>query len=149
MWVKGLFVVVCGSTVCCGAVNFYTWVVGYPLWRYVGAEDFGSLHKEYLRRLWPVITLPHVVMFFASAALIRWRPGFVGGASAAAVFGLDAGVVAVSALVAGPVHSRFERTGVWDAAGMRRLMAVSALRSGMMVVACGLVGWWISAGVRI
>jgi hypothetical protein len=124
------------ATVFCAAVNAYTVQVAYPLWASVGAAEFGALHREYLRRLWPVITLPHVVMFFASAAMIFVRPWFVSRSEAMAVFALDAGVVAVSAFVAGPVHTRFEQQGIADAGGLHALIVISAVRVGMMLAAC-------------
>jgi len=134
-----VFLVAVLATVFCAAVNAYTLQVAYPLWRFVGVE-FPAVHREYLERLWPVITLPHVVMFFATAALIWVRPGFVGLWEAVVVFALAAGVVGVSAFVAGPVHGRFEATGVMDADGYRWLMAVSAVRVVMMVGACWVLG---------
>jgi hypothetical protein len=52
------------------------------------------------------------------------------------VFALDAGVVAVSAFVAGPVHTRFEQRGIADAGGLHALIVISAVRVGMMLAAC-------------
>ena len=134
-----MFLVAGLSTVFCAAVNCYTWRIAYPLWGFCGAE-FSVVHREYLRRLGPVITGPHVVMFFASLGLVWRRPGFMSVAQAWWVFGLDAAVVVISAFVAGPVHSRFERGGL-DAAGLARLVRVSAWRSGLMLGACGVLGW--------
>ncbi len=131
------------ATFFCTAVNCYTLRLAYPLWRWVGRAEFGALHKAYLRLLSPVITFPHIVMFFASGALLRWRPGWVSFTEAAWLFALDAGVVAVSAFWAGPIHSRFEHAGVADEPGLRRLIQISALRSVMMLAASGLVCWWL------
>lgn len=134
-----MFLVALFSTVFCTAVNCYTWRIAYPLWGYTGTR-FSAVHREYLRRLGPVITGPHVVMFFASLGLLWRRPGFMSVAQAGWVFGLDAAVVLISAGVAGPVHSRFEHEGL-DGAGLRRLVRVSAWRSGLMLAACGVLGW--------
>ena len=77
-WVFGVSVF---ANVFCSAVNLYTWRLGYPLWGFAGAE-FSAVHREYLRRLTPVITVPHVIMFLASWASVWWRiaamPGFSG-----------------------------------------------------------------------
>jgi hypothetical protein len=142
-----VYVVAMMATVFCAAVNAYTLQVAYPLWRFVGAE-FPVVHREYLERLWPVITLPHVVMFFASAGLIWLRPGFVQRGAGGVVFLLAAGVVGISAFVAGPIHGRFEQTGVMDAEGYRGLMAVSAVRVVMMVGACWVLGVGMMRGWR-
>lgn len=137
--VNVIFVVAMFATFFCATVNFYTYQVGYPLWRSVGAAELPALHREYLRRLWPVITLPHVVMFFASAAFVWRRPAFVPLWAAMLVFGLDAGVVLVSAFAAGPMHARISKLGVLDDRGYRGLMSVSAMRVVMMALASGLM----------
>jgi hypothetical protein len=136
VWV---FVVTLISTVFCAAVNAYTLQVAYPLWASVGAAEFGGFHSDYLRRLWPVITLPHVVMFFASAALIWRHPGFITERMAVSVFALDAAVIGISAFVAGPVHDRFTRQGRMDVHGLKRLLKVSVFRVVLMLAACGVL----------
>ena len=130
-WIFGLTVF---ATVFCAAVNAYTYQVAYPLWRHVGGA-LPEVHREYLRRLWPVITVPHVVMFFASGALVFLHPAWVPGWCAVVVFGLDAGVVFVSAFAAGPIHDRITKAGVMDDGDYRGLMRISAARVVMMAVA--------------
>ena len=139
-----LFLVAAFATIFCTAVNCYTLRLAYPLWRWVGPAEFGPLHKAYLRLLGPVITFPHIVMFFASGALLRWRPDWLSFVDAASLFALDAGVVAVSAFRAGPIHSRFERDAALDETGLRRLLHISALRSVAMLAASGAVCWWLA-----
>ncbi len=134
-----LFVLATFSTFFCTAVNAYTLRIAYPLWRTVPLQAFAALHREYLQRLTPVITLPHIVMFFSSALLLRWRPGCFSLRDAVVLFGLDAGVVAVSAFAAGPIHSRFERTGQLEDPGLIDLLRISALRTVMMLAASGLL----------
>jgi hypothetical protein len=136
---RSVFLVTLVSTVFCAAVNAYTLLVAYPLWRYVGPGEFQRLHKEYLRRLWPVITLPHVVMFFASAGLIWQRPMFVPMREAAALFALNGSVVVVSAFLAGPIHSRFEQSGALDTPGLRGLLQVSVVRVALMAASVALL----------
>jgi hypothetical protein len=142
-----VFLVTMVTTVFCAAVNAYTLQVGYPLWRVAGPE-FAAVHREYLERLWPVITLPHVVMFFASATMMWWRPAFVGRWEAVAVFTLNATVVVVSAFGAGPIHGRFEQNGVMDAQGYSALIGISALRVVLMVTACGVLCVAMLRGLR-
>lgn len=134
-----IFVVAMVATVFCAAVNGYTYQVAYPLWRSVGSAEMAGLHREYLRRLWPVITAPHVVMFFASGALVWRRPGCMPLWIAVAVFSLNTGVVLVSAVGAGPIHDRIAKTGAMDERAYRGLMRISAMRVVMMALASGLM----------
>jgi hypothetical protein len=143
-----IFVLAAFATIFCAAVNCYTARIAYPLWRQVDPPGFGAFHREYLRLLAPVITVPHIVMFFASAALLRWRPACVTLPEAVALFALDAAVVALSAFWAGPIHSRFERAGVIDQPGIATLIRISVLRSILMLAASGLVCSIILQAIR-
>ena len=134
-----LFALATFSTVFCTAVNAYTLRLAYPLWRVVPPEAFAAHHREYLRRLAPVITFPHVVMFFSSALLVRWHPSCLRLRDAVVLFVLDASVVAISAFAAGPIHSRFERTGQRDNPGLISLLRISAVRTVLMLAASGLL----------
>ena len=125
------------ANVFCAAVNGYTWLLGYPLWGFAG-QAFPAVHREYMRRLTPVITVPHVAMFFLSWAGVWWRVAGMPAWTALAV--ADTSVIGVSVLLAGPVHDRFARTG-FAGDGLRRLVRVSAWRSAMMAVSCGLLVW--------
>ena len=142
-----LFVAVVFSTVFCATVNAYTYQMAYPLWAFVGQAEFAAVHREYLRRLDWIITVPHVVMFFSAALMIWLRLPFVDMVEAIVLFGLEAAVVAVSAFVAGPVHGRFTRTGVCDEAGLKLLLRISALRVVLMAASCGLVARWLVAAL--
>lgn len=144
----GAFLAALFSTIFCTAVNCYTYRLAYPLWRKVSAEGFPALHREYLRQLNPVITLPHVVMFFSSGALLFRRPALLSLPVAVATFGLNTVVIVVSAFAAGPVHTRFTRRQSCDEGGLRRLIGISALRSVLMLTASALylrVLWAVAA----
>jgi len=138
-----VFVATVFSTFFCTAVNCYTFRIAYPLWGFVGQDAFAEVHREYMRRLDWIITVPHVAMFFSTALLIAVRPAFVGRMGAMVLFALCAAVVGVSAFAAGPVHDRFTRTGIADPAGLRRLVRISALRVGLMLAASGLLSYWM------
>ena len=142
-----VFAVAVFSTFFCAAVNAYTLRIGYPLWRLVGRAEFGALHREYLRVLNPIITVPHVLMFFADGALLWRRPALLPMLAAVVVSGLATAVTLISAFVAGPVHDRFARNGAVDAAGMRRLIVISAWRTAMMLGASAVLGWAVARGV--
>jgi hypothetical protein len=141
-----LFLVASAATIFCTAINCYTYQIAYPLWR-ACANDFAAVHREYLRRLDWIITIPHVVMFFSAAALIFWRPVFLAPTAALWLFGLEALVVAVSAFAAGPIHTRFTRTGLADESGLRLLIRISLLRVLLMVAACGILFRCLSEGL--
>ena len=132
-----LFSVNLFANVFCAAVNCYTWRLGYPLWREAGPQ-FGRVHRTYMARLTPVITMPHVVLFFASLTYALWRPAAFSPWLAWLVLALDTAVIAVSALIAGPIHTRFTQAG-FDEAALRVLLRVSAFRSGALLLACALL----------
>ena len=138
-WRVWLFLIAVFSTFFCTAVNCYTWRLAYPLWRQTGPACFARLHGEYLRLLGPVITFPHIVMFFASGLLLLRRPLFFSASQAVALFLLDGGVVALSASLAGPIHTRFTRSGILDESGLHRLLVISAVRSVLMLAASGIL----------
>ncbi len=131
----GAFLTALFSTVFCTAVNCYTYRLAYPLWRKVHEDDFAALHREYLRQLNPIITAPHIILFFSSGALLLWRPPMLSLSAALVGFSLNTAVILVSAFVAGPVHDRFTRRQRLEPAGLRRLIQISALRSILMLTA--------------
>jgi len=135
------------STFFCTAINAYTLQLGYPLWRFIGATEFSVVHREYLRRLNWVITIPHIVMFFSTAGLVIWRPSFMAAVNAWGVATLAWMVVGVSAFVAGPVHDRFGRQGRIDERGMRWLTGISLARTLMMLAASVLLSMAMVEGL--
>jgi hypothetical protein len=139
LWPPLFLITAVFSTLFCTAVNGYTYQIAYPLWAVVGPAEFPAVHREYMRRLDWIITVPHIVMFFSAAALIPWHPAFVTTVAASWLFGLEASVVAVSAFAAGPIHSRFTRTGIADPAGLTQLIRISLLRVILMTAACGIL----------
>ncbi len=130
-----LLVLATVSTVFCLAVNSYTLRIAYPLWRTLPDEAFAPLHREYLRLLGPVITFPHIVLFFADAALLHWRPPILPAASAWLACTCAWIVVAISAFAAGPIHDRFTRNDRIDQPGMAALLGISAARTLLLLAA--------------
>jgi hypothetical protein len=127
------------STVFCLAVNAYTYRIAYPLWREATPADFPRIHAAHLRLLTPVVTLPHIAMFFSTAALALKPALWLARPSAIAVFTLANLVILLSAFVAGPIHDRFTRNAALDPAGIERLIRLSALRTLLMAGATGLL----------
>ena len=130
-----LFLVAVFSTFFCTAINAYTLRLAYPLWRHVQSDSFKTLHAAYLRLLGPVITFPHIVMFFSTAALLWRRPAACTLAEASVVFALAATVVLLSAVIGGAVHGRFSRTGLRDEPGMQQLILLSWSRTLLLLAA--------------
>ncbi len=147
LWPQLVFIAALFSSLFCTAVNCYTYRIAYPLWAAVGPAEFPVVHREYMRRLDWIVTIPHIVMFFSAAALVRWHPRFVPIVAASWLFGLVASVIAVSAFAAGPIHSRFTRTGLADSAGLTQLIRISLLRVILMTAACGILFRCLLAGL--
>jgi hypothetical protein len=78
-------------------------------------------------------------MFFASGALVFLHPASMPSWCAVVVFGLNAGVVVVSAFGAGPIHDRITKAGVMDDGDYRGLMRISAARVVMMALVCAVL----------
>jgi hypothetical protein len=138
-WPEIFFALTAFSVCFCFAVNAYTWRIGYALWPLVADEDFGGFHTRYLARLSSVITIPHVLMFFASACLAATRPPWFGAVSAFMTCALAWAVVGISAFLAGPVHDRFSKNARMDDAGFEQLIWISIARTLMLLVASGLL----------
>ena len=138
-----LMIVATVSTVFCLAVNAYTLRIAYPLWRTIPEVAFATVHREYLRLLGPVITFPHIVMFFSTAAVVARRMPVLSPASAWLGCGCAWIVVGVSAFAAGPIHTRFTRNGRIDAQGLSLLLGISAMRTLLLLAAtllyCGAI----------
>ncbi len=130
-----LVAVSAGSVLFCTAVNCYTYCIAYPLWRSVGKAEFPILQAEYMRRLPPVITFPHILAFLSTGALAFLRPTWLSAGTDLYLFSAVTIVILLSALVAGPVHGRFERHRSIDERGMRLLIRVSAIRSILLLLA--------------
>lgn len=127
------------STIFCFAVNAYTYRVAYPLWREADPASFPRIHAAYLRLLTPVITLPHIAMFFSTAAIAFNPAPWLPRPAAMTVFTLGTLVILLSILVAAPIHDRFTRNAAADPAGLERLIHLSALRTALMTIATAIL----------
>ena len=141
---KITFITLLLATTFCLAINLYTWLLAYPLWQFAGPA-FPTIHREYLRRLEPVITLPHVILFFASLAACYWRTMPL--AVSLLILALNTLVIAVSIAIAGPIHTRFTRHG-FDLPGLRRLLHVSAIRTLLLLTSTALLTWRLTQILR-
>lgn len=139
MWPQIVLIVAVFSTLFCAAVNCYTYQIAYPLWGVIGPTEFPGVHREYMRRLTWIITIPHIVMFFSAAALLLIRPACVSAAAAMWLFVLEALVIGVSAFVAGPIHTRLGQLGVADSTRLTLLIRISLARVILMAAACGVL----------
>ena len=127
------------STIVCLAVNAYTYRIAYPLWREATPADFPRIHAAYLRLLTPIITLPHIAMFFSTAYLALRPAPWLPRPAAIAVFSLATLVILLSAFLAGPIHDRFTRNAALDPTGLEHLIRLSALRTVLMSVSTAIL----------
>ncbi len=109
------------------ALHFYTRVQTYPLFAWVGREEFVSFHEEYERRLPVAIYAPYSLLMGANVLLLFAHPEGVGLSWVVALLVLNAFIMIESLLFAAPVHHRMDREGQ-DAEGIRRLVRLNALR---------------------
>ena len=69
-----VLVVTAFATFFFAAIIWYTQILGYPLWRYVGRDEFLPLHREYLRRLPLIVQLPYGLLMASNTLLLFYRP---------------------------------------------------------------------------
>ncbi len=123
-----VFVVAVFATFFNNALHWYTQVSSYPLFGWVGSEQFVSFHQEYERRLPFSIYLPSGLLMVSTLLLIFVRPAAVPLGWVLVLLGLNASIMAISLIFAVPVHSRLDRQGHSDRAGLRRLIRYNGVR---------------------
>ena len=123
------------------AVIWYTQILGYPLWRWVGDCEFHALHSEYLRRLPAVVQVPYAFLLASNLLLYHWRPAAVSMGMVSVLLFLNVSVLAVSVALAGPIHTHFQDAGKCPPAKMQKLLAYNAVRMLLMVASSGVVSY--------
>ena len=122
------FVVVVFATFFNNALHFYTQVQTYPLFAWVGREEFVPFHKEYQRRLPVAIYAPYSLLMAANALLLFFRPPEVAVGWVVALLILNASIIVESLALAAPVHYRMDRQTRNDKGEVRRLIRLNAAR---------------------
>ncbi|MGH3147918.1 MAG: hypothetical protein ACRDTR_19175 [Rubrobacter sp.] len=127
------------------ALHFYTQVETYPLFAWVGREEFVPLHKEYQRRLPVAIYAPYTLLMGSNLLLFFLRPDSVGLGWVVVLLLLNASVLVESLVLAAPIHYRMDREGQ-DERSIRRLVGLNAIRLGASTAASAVV-FYLLAGV--
>jgi hypothetical protein len=110
------------------ALHYYTQVQTYPLFAWVGRDEFVSFHQEYQRRLPAAIYAPYSLLMAGNALLLFFRPAEVPVWSVAVLLILNASILLESLAFAAPVHYRMDRQTGNDKGEVRRLIRLNALR---------------------
>ena len=110
------------------ALHFYTRVQTYPLFAWVGREEFVPFHKQYQRRLPPAIYAPYSLLMAANALLLFFRPAEVAVGWVIALLILNASILVESLALAAPVHYRMDRQTGNGKGEVGRLIRLNAAR---------------------
>lgn len=123
-----IFLVVVFATFFNNALHFYTQVQTYPLFAWVGRDEFVPFHKEYQRRLPLAIYAPYSLLMAGNALLLFFRPAEVPIGWTVALLILNASIVVESLALAAPVHYRMDRQTRNDKQEVGRLIRLNGLR---------------------
>ncbi|MBD2258356.1 hypothetical protein [Pseudanabaena sp. FACHB-2040] len=123
-----VFVVAAFATFFNNALHWYTQVTTYPLLSWVGQAEFVSFHKEYERRLPFSIYVPYTLLMFSTLLLIFLRPVEIELGWVFVLLVLNASIMIVSLVFAVPIHTRLDRQGYSDKAGIRELIRYNRVR---------------------
>jgi hypothetical protein len=124
------------------------WLVqlsSYPLWTYVGEQEFRTYHAAWWHSIWGVVLAPAALLIIGAALMLWWRaPGvpawatWLGGA-------LQAALLLGTAIWWGPLMARLETpSGGLSLERYQLLMTTHWIRVGI-VSAYGLLLLWMLA----
>ena len=137
------------STLFMLGLTWFVQVVHYPLFPFVGRDEFVGYHTRH-SRLTTWVVLPPMTIELASSVLLAVRPP--SGEAGLALIGalLAVSIWALTALAAAPAHGRIGRIGL-DESSLRSLIRISWVRTAAWtahaVVVVLLLGAAISGGI--
>lgn len=120
------------------ALHWYTHVTTYPLFAWIGQNEFVSFHKEYERRLPLSIYLPYTAVMASTLLLLFWRPEAVALGWVIMLLVLQGSIMAVSLAFAAPLHAQLDREGKQDAHSIGQLLTFNGTRLAAATI-CSLV----------
>jgi hypothetical protein len=129
------------------------WLVqlsSYPLWAYVGRNEFSAYHRAWWRSIWGVVLGPAALVTLGSV-LMLWRavPEVPAWALWASV-GLQACFVLGTAVWWGPLMARLEGADAGlDQRRYRLLMSTHWLRVLVVTAYAVLLGWMMAIALRL
>ncbi len=124
------------------------WLVqlsSYPLWRYVGPQEFRAYHLVWWHSIWGPVLAPAIFAFAGAVLMLWWRAPHVPAWAPALGIVLQLSLVLGTALWWGPLMARLEAPqGALALARYRLLMDTHWLRVAI-VTAYGLLLLWMVA----
>src|SRR5215831_17770050 len=85
-------------------------ILEYPLFAFVGPQEFPAYHQRHNKGL-PIVILPSIVAFLSALALIFTRPASLSVWPCVAIALCDLITILVTALREAPLHGRLDREG--------------------------------------
>jgi hypothetical protein len=125
------------------------WLVqlsSYPLWRYVGPQQFHDYHLAWWRSIWGVVLAPAVLTFVGATLMLRWPVAGIEPWAPWAGAGLQLALLLGTAAWWGPLMARLEtQAGGLDMARFQLLMATHWLRVAIVTAYAALLTWvtWV------
>lgn len=110
------------------ALHWYTHVTTYPLFAWLGPNEFVPFHKEYERRLLFAIYIPYTLVMLGTLLLLVWRPSVIDLGWVILLLILQGSVMAVSLAFAAPIHARLDQEGLQDKRRIRQLLLFNGVR---------------------
>lgn len=110
------------------ALHWYTQVVTYPLFAFVGQKEFLQHHLEYQRRLPFSIYAPYSLLMFSTLLLFIFHPAQISLVWIIVITVLNLAIMVESLIFAAPVHKRLDKQGFSDETGIRQLIFYNGAR---------------------
>jgi hypothetical protein len=125
-------------------VMLYSWAATYPMFRDVGDEEFGAVHKTYERGLSPGVYVPFGTMAMVVILSVIVRPPDI--PVEAVWIGAIAllGEIVTTAFCAAPLHIRLIRDGK-DLRRIDLMLACNSARNVAALVGLGAAAWTLLA----
>ena len=138
-----IFLVAVFATFFNNALYWYTQITTYPLFAWVGKQEFVPFHKEYERRLLFLIYLPYTLLMVSNTLLFFIRPASMGVAWVAILFMLNLSIMAESLALAAPIHAQLDREGKHDGK-IRRLVRYNVFRLAASTISSGMIAYLLA-----
>jgi hypothetical protein len=134
-----LFLVFVFTTFYSNGVQAYIHLEAYPLFAFVGTQEFPTYLKEYEKRLPLPLLLPYFATVFSNILLLVFRPAQLSLVWLIVALVLNIAVTIVTVAVATPVYNRYKQAGSIPAKGMRELLNINFLRLALSTVSSAVV----------
>ncbi len=123
-----LFLVLVFTTFFLNGIQAYIHLEAYPLFAFVGTEEFPAYLKEYERRLPLPLLLPSGAQVLSNLVLLFIRPAQLSLVWLIVALVFNIAVTVVTVVLATPVYNRYKQAGKITSDGMRELLRINFLR---------------------